>query len=86
MENDINEMEHWDEDEDHVLITMENNPNRKAKKGKIQKMLIEVMTIHEALAKNFIEFNFFWKGNITFLNTSNYGLECDEWFIGSHLM
>jgi hypothetical protein len=38
---------------------MENNPNRKAKKGKIQKMLIEVMTIHEALAKNFIEFNFF---------------------------
>jgi len=30
--NDINDMEH--QDEDHVLTTMENNPNKKAKKRK----------------------------------------------------
>jgi hypothetical protein len=54
--NDINDMEHQDEDEDHVLTTMENNPNKKTKMGKIKKMLIEAMTIHEALAKNFIQF------------------------------
>jgi hypothetical protein len=63
--NDINDMEHQDEDENHVLTTMENNPNKKAKKGKIKRMLIEPMTIHETLAKNFIEFNFLLKGMIT---------------------
>jgi hypothetical protein len=56
--NDKNDMEHQDENEDHVLTTMENNPNKKANKGKIKRMLIEAMTIHEALAKNFIELNF----------------------------
>jgi len=32
--NGINDMEHQDEDEDHVLTTMENNPNKKGKKRK----------------------------------------------------
>jgi hypothetical protein len=54
--NDINDMEHQDEDENHVLTTMENNPNKKTKMGKFKKMLIKAMTIHEALAKNFIQF------------------------------
>jgi hypothetical protein len=58
--NDINDMKHQDEDEDHVLTTMENNPNKKARKGKIKRMLIKVMTIHEVLAKNFIQFKFFF--------------------------
>jgi len=57
--NDINDMEHQDGNEDHVLTTMENNPNKKAKKGKIKRMLIEATTIHETLAKKFIEFKFF---------------------------
>jgi hypothetical protein len=58
--NDINDMEHQDKDEDHVLRTMENNPNKKARKGKIKRMLIEVMTIHEALTKNFVQFKLFF--------------------------
>ncbi len=52
--NDIEEMknmEYHGENEDHVLITMENNPNKKAKEEKIKRMLIKVMAIHEALAK-----------------------------------
>jgi predicted secreted acid phosphatase len=58
--NDIEEMknmEYHGENEDHVLITMENNPNKKAKEEKIKRMLIKVMAIHEALAKNFFESN-----------------------------
>jgi hypothetical protein len=57
--NDINDMEHQDENEDHVLTTMKNSPNKKARKRKIKKMLIKIMIIHETLAKNFFEFNFF---------------------------
>jgi hypothetical protein len=44
MEN-MKDMEHQDEDEDHVLTTMENNPTKKAKKEKIKRMLIEIMAI-----------------------------------------
>jgi hypothetical protein len=41
MEEDMEDMEHQGEDEDHVLTTMENNPNKKAKEEKFKKMLIE---------------------------------------------
>ncbi len=34
--NDMEEMEHEGEDENHVLTTMENNPNQKAKEEKYQ--------------------------------------------------
>jgi hypothetical protein len=51
--NDMEDKEHEGEgeDEDHVLTTMEKNPNKKAKEVKIKRMLIETMAIHEALAK-----------------------------------
>ncbi len=49
--NDMEDMEHEGEDEDHVLTTMENNP---IKEEKIKKMLIEAMATHEALAKTFL--------------------------------
>ncbi len=39
------------------IITIENIPNKKFKKKKIKKMLIEVMTSHELLAKTFFEVN-----------------------------
>jgi hypothetical protein len=61
--DDINDMEdmenvkHQDENEDHVLTTMESNPNRKAKDEKIKSMLIETLAIHEASAKNLFESN-----------------------------
>ncbi len=45
---DMEHMEHEGEDEDHVLKTMEINPN---KKEKIKKILIEPMATHETLAK-----------------------------------
>jgi len=44
--NDIEGMEdmkYQGEDEDDVLITMENNPNKKTKEEKIERMLIKVM-------------------------------------------
>ncbi len=56
-------MEYQGEDEDHVLKTMENNPNKKTKEEKIKKMLIEVMTTREALTKNLFESNLKKKGN-----------------------
>ncbi len=34
---DMENMEHQGEDENHVLTTMENNPNRKAKEEKIKR-------------------------------------------------
>jgi hypothetical protein len=49
--NDMEDMEHEGEDEDHVLKTMENNPN---KKEKIKRVLIEPMATHETLAKTFL--------------------------------
>jgi len=49
--NDMEAMEHEGEDEDHVLKTMENNPN---KKNKMKRMLIEPMATHETLAKAFL--------------------------------
>jgi len=49
--NDMEDMEHEGEDENHVLTTMENNPNKKAKEEKIKRMLIEVMAIHKAITK-----------------------------------
>jgi len=55
--NDIEDMEYQGENENHVLITMENNPSKKAKEEKIKRMLIKVMAIHEALTKNFFEPN-----------------------------
>jgi hypothetical protein len=58
--NDLEGMEHMKyqgEDEDDVLIAMENNPNKKTKEEKIKRLLIKVMAIHEALAKNFFESN-----------------------------
>jgi hypothetical protein len=60
---DMEYMEYQGEDEDHVLKTMENNPNKKTKEEKIKKMLIEVMTTREALTKNLFESNLKKKGN-----------------------
>jgi hypothetical protein len=51
---DMEDMKYKGEDEDHVLITMENNPNQKTKEEKIKRMLIKVMAIHEALAKKLL--------------------------------
>ncbi len=48
--NDMEDMEHEGEDENHVLKTMENNPN---KKSKMKRMLIEPMATHETLVKTF---------------------------------
>ncbi len=48
-------------------------------------MLIATMAIHEALAQKQFEFNLRRK-KIAFPNTSNYGLECDESLISSHLI
>ncbi len=48
-------MEHQGEDEDHVLTTMKNNPNKKVKEEKIKKMLIKAMSTHEALTKHFFK-------------------------------
>ncbi len=79
-------MDHQGENEDHVLTTMENNSNRKTKDEKIKNMLIEALEIHEALAKNFFESNLKNKCNISFPYTPNFGSECDEYFIDSHLM
>jgi len=57
--NDIEGMEDMKyQGEDDVLITMENNPNKKTKEEKIERMLIKVMAIHEALEKNFFKSNF----------------------------
>ncbi len=50
-------MKYQGEGEDDVLITMENNPNKKTKEEKIKRLLIKVLAIHEALAKNFFESN-----------------------------
>jgi hypothetical protein len=48
--DDRNDMEHQGENENHVLTTMDNNPDMKAK---IKKMLIKIMATHETLAKTF---------------------------------
>ncbi len=49
---DIENVEHQSENENHVLITMKKNDfNKKAKDEKIKHMLIEALAIHEALAK-----------------------------------
>jgi len=53
----MEDMEHHGENEDHVLTTMEKSPNKKGKKEKIKRMLIEIMATHETLAKNFFESN-----------------------------
>jgi len=34
------------------IIIIENNPNKKSKEEKVNKMLTKVMTTHELLAKN----------------------------------
>ncbi len=44
-------MEHQGENENHVLTTMENNHNGKAKEEKIKRMLIKAMATHEVLTK-----------------------------------
>ncbi len=54
---DMEDMEHHGESEDHVLTTMEKNPNKKEKEEKIKRMLIEIMATHETLAENFFESN-----------------------------
>ncbi len=75
---DMENMEHQGENEDHVLTTMEKNRNRKTKYEKIKSMLIEVLAIHEALAKNFFESNLEKKCKIAFTYTLNFGSKCDE--------
>jgi len=75
---DMENVEHQGENEDHVLTTMENNPNKKATYEKLKNMLIEALAIHEALTKNFFESNLKNKCNIAFPDTLDFGLECDE--------
>ncbi len=70
-------MEHQGEDESHVLTTMKNNPNRKVKEEKINKMLIEAKATHEALAQNFFESNL-KICNLIFPYTFDSRSKCDE--------
>ncbi len=79
-------MEHQGEDEDHVLTTMKKNPNKKVKEEKIKKMLIKAMATHEALTKHFFEWILKKICNLIFPYTFDSRLECDEWFLSSHLM
>ncbi len=78
---DMEYMEHWGEDEDQVLKTMEKNPNKKAKEEKIKKMLIEAMATHEALTKNFFESNLKKKETHRFTSyvTYNLSMRCPIW-------
>jgi hypothetical protein len=75
---DMEDMEHQGENEDHVLTTMENNPNKKTKENKIKRMLIKAMATHEALDKNFFESNLKKNINIAFPYTFDFGLDHDE--------
>jgi len=75
---DMENMEHQGENEDHVLTTMEKNRNKKTKYEKIKSILIEVLAIHEALAKNFFESNLEKKCKIAFTDTLNFRSKCDE--------
>jgi len=48
--NDMEDVEHEGEDEDHVLTPRKTIPTRKQKKIKIKRMLIEAMAIVATLA------------------------------------
>ncbi len=55
--NDMEEMEHEGENENHVLTTMENNPNHKAKEEKYQVDVDRSYGNSWSFNKNFFEFN-----------------------------
>jgi hypothetical protein len=50
---DMDDIEHQGEDED--MTNIENNLSKKKEEERIKKMLIDVMAIHEFLAKNFFK-------------------------------
>ncbi len=58
----------------HVLKTMENNPNKKTKEEKINKLLIEAMATHETLTKNLFESNLKKKETHRFTSYVTYNL------------
>lgn len=60
-----------------MLITIENNPNKKAKENKI-KMLAKAMKVHELLRKKLIWNQLEKNCNVAFQNTSNFGLDFDD--------
>jgi len=60
------------------VTTIENIPNKKEKEKMIKKMLTKVTTIHELLAKNFFDVCLKTNGNLAFLDTLDFGLDCGE--------
>ncbi len=59
---------------DENVTTIENNPSKKSKKERIKKMLMEVMAIHEFLAKNFFKVHL-KKMDFDFPDTLNFKLD-----------
>jgi hypothetical protein len=57
------------------VTTIENNPSKKSKEERIMKMLMEVMAIHEFLAKKFFEIHL-KKMDFDFLDTLYLELDC----------
>ncbi len=60
------------------MITIENNPSKKAKEERIKKILPKAMATHELLVENFFEIHLSKNGNLAFPNTSNFQLDCGE--------
>jgi hypothetical protein len=60
------------------VINIEKNPNKQAKEERIKKMLREVMATHELLAKNFFDVCLKKNGNLVFVDTLDFGLDCGE--------
>ncbi len=79
----MEDIEHWGEDED--VTTIENNPNKKEKEERIKKMLTKAMATFKLLAKNLFEIFLFLNDNLAFSYTSNYGSDCGEW-LKAHML
>jgi len=73
---DMEDIQHQGEDED--ATTIENNPSKKTKEKRIEKMLMEAMATHEFLTKNLFEIPLRKNGNLAFQNTLNSRSDCDE--------
>jgi hypothetical protein len=69
---DMEDIKHQGEDEN--VTTIENNPSKKSKEERIKKMLMEVMAIHDFLAKNFFKVHL-KKMDFDFLYTLNFKLD-----------
>jgi hypothetical protein len=73
---DMEDIEHQGEDEN--VTTIENNPNKKAKEERMNKMLMEAMVTHKILTTIFFEVHLKKNDNLAFSKTSNFGLDCGE--------